>query len=604
MSTPIKGIILFLISCISFIAQSQPNIIIFLTDDQGWNGSSVQMLAGNNASKSDYYQTPNLELLAQRGMIFSQAYAPAPKCAPTRCSVLTGKSTARNHFTNTSSNVATGEKLIEPSSIVSIPSTDTTLAEWLKLLPNANYTTAHFGKWHLRTDGTAAHGFDVGDGNTSNNDGNNIQAINDDPKKIFSLTQSAIQFIEDAVAGEQPFYLQLSHYAVHTQIESLRSTLDLYNDQDQRPSGSIHQNASFGAMTEDLDTGLGQLMATLDNLNLWDNTYFFFLSDNGGASRMSPNTPLKAGKVFLDEGGIRIPWIVAGPGINGNSYQKEPVIGYDLFPTIAALITENTDNLPSSLDGQSIVPLLLGETPFQRKAPLFFHSPHYDMGPSKKPRSAIVKDSFKLLVNYETGEFNLYNLASDLGENNDLFTTLPNQAMSLWIALRDHLKEVDAQMPQLDPNAPDFNGVFPDVDEDGLEDAWEFRELLSTKFGPQDDPDQDGKNNQTEYENGTDPLVDETISSIIPDNFYTNQIRLFPNPTAKGIYLQFDTTNLPTVSTLIQLFDPSGRLVKEQSIDLRHQTQIYIPLHHFVPGTYSIHINARGIQVNKQLIIH
>ena len=559
----IKKLLLFCILFSSFISQifAQPNFVIIIADDQGWTGSSVQMDANLTNSKSDFYYTPEIEALAQAGMTFSQAYSPSPKCSPSRCSILTGRSTARNQFTNTDNQIAAGQILIEPNSNTSFNGTDTTLAEWIKSI-DMNYQTAHFGKWHLgsTTDSNPSNnGFDFNDGSTNNGDGNHGETVQTDPKKIFDLTTRSIDFIQDAVTDGNPFFLQLSHYAVHSDIEARQETIDLYNDPTQRPPGTIHTGVEYGAMTEDTDTGIGQLLNSLTTLGIDDNTYVIFMSDNGGQANVTDNSPLFRGKTFIYEGGIRVPFIIKGPNIMANSYNTEAVVAYDLFPTIAAL-TGSTNDLPANIDGQNFTPLFTNES-FERAEPLYFHSPHYDANPNKTPRSAVVDGNYKLMVNYETGNNDLFDLSVDIGESNDLSSTQPIIAYDLCIKLRDHLKAVDASMPTLDPSHSSFSGAEPDVDNDGLDDAWEFRELLSYTFGPNDYPDNDGKNNLTEFNEGTDPYVDETTSvlNLNPKDL----IQIFPNPASEIIHLQFDHLDILPSTVQIQIFDVNGKLVKQ-----------------------------------------
>ena len=500
-----------------------PNFVIIVLDDQGWTGSSVQMDTSISGSKSDYYMTPELESMAQAGMIFSQAYSPSPKCSPSRNSILTGRTTARNNFTSTDNNIATGKILIEGTTETVLDGADITYAEWLKAT-DLNYRTAHFGKWHLGSSAASSpsnNGFDFNDGNTNNSDGNQGGTVQTDPKKIFDLTNRSISFIQDAVTDGVPFLLQLSHYAVHNDVEARQETIDLYNDPSQRPLGTLHTNAAYGAMTEDTDDGIGQLLDEISNLGLDDNTYIVLVSDNGGQINLTDNTPLSYGKTFLFEGGIRVPFIIKGPNITSDSYNTEAVVEYDLFPTIAEL-TGSTLALPANIDGQSLVPLLTGGT-FDRVVPIYFHSPHYEMNPNKTPRSAVVDGQYKLIVTYETGDISLYDLSNDIGETNDISDSQPDIEENLRIQLRNYLKEVNASMPTLDPSHSNFLGTASDADADGLEDAWEFRELLSYTYGPNDDPDDDGFDNLTEFTNGTDPYVAETAPACDPANIFANE---------------------------------------------------------------------------------
>lgn len=524
---------LFLLSSFTIFAQEAPNIIFILADDMGWNGTSVQISPTETGSQSDYYQTPHLEALATSGMTFSQAYAPAAKCSPSRCSILTGQTTARNNFTETSSTVTTDERLLNPASQVVIDDADITIAEWLKST-GLGYRTAHFGKWHLRANGTADHGFDEGDGNTNNDDGAaaNGQTEQNDPKKIFELTDKAIDFMQRAVTDNQnadaPFYVQISHYAVHSPIEAQTATI---NGMATPPNTNLHDNPTFGAMTQDMDTGIGQILAEIENLKNISSRPFYvvFMSDNGASNGMSNNHPLMRGKSFIYEGGIRVPFIISGGNIPANTYSDQHVVGYDLFPTIADLVktaTNNTTALPADLDGMSIVPALQ-QTSINRTQPLFFHSPHYTDNAAKMPRSAAVSGQYKLVVEYETGNIFLFDLINDIGESTDVSASNPLITNTLCTQLRDHLKTVNTNLPSLNINHSDFNslgGTSTDVDNDGLEDAWELRELMTYVYGPNDDPDGDNVTNLEELNAGTDPHVNETVLAI--DNLTALQATL------------------------------------------------------------------------------
>lgn len=499
-----------------WLSAQSPNIILILADDMGWNGTSVQLSPNIPNSASDFYETPNIQQLANDGMTFSQGYAPAPKCSPTRCAILTGESPARNSFTETGNSISSGEILIEPNTNNSIESSDVTLAEWLKSI-GQNYRTGHFGKWHLGSNGPGDHGFDFSDGATANNDGNsaNGNTIQEDPKKIFDLTDRSILFMQDAVEDEVPFFLQLSHYAVHGGVETTQESFDFF---DAKPPGAIHDNVDFAGMTKDLDEGIGLLLQEIEDLDIANDTYVIFLSDNGSGG-LSDNTPLREGKAYIFEGGIRVPFIIKGPNIPANTTSSTPINGYDLFPTIAEW-TGSSTALPSTLDGESLVPLLNQNT-FTRSEALYFHLPHYSGNVNKQPRSAAVEGKYKLLVEYQTGIDYLYDLEADIGETNNLASTYPTILNDLKIKLRNHLKAVDANMPSLDPNHSSFSGAGTDVDNDGLDDEWELRELLSYTYTASDDPDNDGDDNLTEFINDTDPLTGGNIV-IIGDGGFEN----------------------------------------------------------------------------------
>ncbi len=572
----------------------QPNFVIIMLDDQGWTGSSVQMDADLSTSKSDYYVTANLETLASSGMVFSRGYAPAPKCAPSRNSILTGMSTARNSFTSTDNNIAEGKVLIEATTETIINNDLETYAEWLKNT-GLNYRTAHFGKWHLgNTDASdpAMNGFDSSDGNTNNSSGNTGTDINDDPKKIFDLTSRSIAFMQNAVDDGVPFSLQLSHYAVHTDVETRQSTLNRYNDPAQRPKGTLHDNAEYGAMTEDTDDGVGLLLQALTNLGIDDNTYVFYLSDNGGQMNLTDNAPLNFGKTFIFEGGIRVPFIVCGPGISAKTYSSEPVVAYDLFPTIAEL-TGSDNALPNNLDGQSIVPLLRGES-FERQKPLFFHSPHYDNNARKTPRSAVIAGDYKLIAEYETGSTLLFDLEEDISESNDLSVTKPDVRDGLRRLLRDHLKSVQANMPTLNPAYDSFTGSGEDIDSDGLPDSWELSEMLSHAYGPEDDPDNDGRSNLIEYQQQTDPLVDE--------NAVVNSAR-YPQDPSLNVYVS--NGKLVVSSDLLsgyklRLFDLNG---KEQMV-MELSSAESMDVSYLNTGLYLVQITSERQHAIRKLLIN
>ncbi len=517
----------------SVISMGQtPNIVFIFADDQGWNGTSQQMDSSRSNSQSDYYQTPNLNLLGQAGMTFSQAYAPAPKCSPSRNSILTGQTTARRQFTNTTSIVNTTKFLLEPSSTTNLVVSEMTFAEVIQQ-QNSNYWLAHYGKWHLGAGGPEMHGFDRSDGNTSNLSGQGT-ATQADPKLMFEITDSALTFIKDAQNAGRPFYVQLSHYAVHSPSELQPATLSTLSS-GIRPVGTVHKDTLFGGMTEDLDVAVGLLLDSLTAWGLDSTTYVVYMSDNGASAGFSRNTPLSRGKTFLTEGGIRVPLIIKGPNIPMNSYHTKPVIGYDLYPTFVDWMLGSTTSVPSVVEGASLKNLANASTQtLSRVNNLIFHAPHYDLSMAKRPESAIRNDSFKFVVDYELGEFALYNMITDIEENVDLKTTFPVIANAFCLELRDYLKSVGALMPSINPNYAGNGGPVGDYDNDGLEDAWEFRELLTHIYTATDDPDGDGFDNATEFLNGTDPYVYNLMNNVSsPSSEF--DVQLFPNPASRQL---------------------------------------------------------------------
>jgi arylsulfatase A len=591
-------IILFFFYIFKVSAQESPNFIIVVLDDQGWTGTSVQMDDLIPDSKSDFHITSALESLALKGMTFSQGYAPAPKCSPSRASILTGKTPARNNFTTTDNAIATGKILIEPTIVTALDGNEITYAEWFKTT-GLNYRTAHFGKWHQGTNtasSPSSNGFDFSDGSTSNNDGNQGGTIQTDPKKILELTNKSIQFIKDAVSDNVPFVLQLSHYSVHTDVEAKQATINLYNDATQRPLGIRHNNVEYAAMTEDSDNGINLLLTEITNLGLDNNTYIIFVSDNGGQMNLTDNSPLSFGKTFIKEGGIRVPFIIKGPNVLQNIKNPVAIVGYDLFPTMAEL-SGSSVSLPANLDGQSIVPLLLGNS-FTREKPIYFHSPHYDNNANKKPSSALVDGTNKLMVNYETGKIELFDLVIDIGETTDVSTSQAIYARELTIKLRDYLKEVNASMPTLDPTYSSFSGSDLDVDADGLDDSWEFRELLSYTFKANDDPDNDGKTNLEEYTDGTDPYVNEEALSLLDLHNLESQISIYPNPAIKSIKIKiksnFDISKISEIS----MYSIDSKLVYRSKIFVED-----INLNNLAKGIYLVKIITNNYQVIKKVVI-
>lgn len=422
-----------------------PNFIFILADDQGWNGTSVQMMNSEPLSKSDYHETPHLEELAAKGIKFSNAYASAPVCAPSRYSLQFGKTPARLALIRVGMN--TGH--INHDELISIPKA-------LKKV-NKNYVAAHFGKW-----GMGSHpktlGYMVSDGATKNKDGGFVNnkkqwkhSIKKDPKNIFSITQRATNFMEENVKGQTPFYLQISHYAVHTSLQSQEKS---YLKNKQKAKGDRHSNVGFAAMTEDLDEGLGQIMKKVKELGIENNTYVIYMSDNGAVPVIpaakkydrSYNYPLSRGKWDAMEGGLRVPLIITGPGITENTESSVPVSGSDILPTIIDLASENKIEL-NKIDGGSLKKIVLNKenNGVERSTEgLFFHVPYKNGIALKRPHSAVRKGDYKLLKFQDNGELLLFNLADEQKEQKNLAIANPNKAKELETLLMEYLKEVHA----------------------------------------------------------------------------------------------------------------------------------------------------------------
>ena len=353
-----------------------------------------------------------------------------------------GKSPARLHITSPGPvrrRTPTWYKIIPPKHKNYLPEQEITIAEILK---KKNYATAHFGKWHLSNGGPGKHGFDVSDGNTGNGGPGNYKDPN--PKDIFGVTKRANAFMDKCVKSNKPFYVQLSHFAVHNPHEALSKTIASCA---KRNTGKYQHNVKYAAMTQDLDTSIGQVLEQIKKLGIANNTYVILTSDNGAGMRGSRNEnhPLHGGKGSLLEGGIRVPLIIRGPGIKANSSLSENVIGYDLFPTICELAGVKT--MPGSIEGISLVPLFSGRKNSFETRQLIFHNPHYGIGPGQKPQSALIQGNYKIIKDLETGKFMLFDLDKDLGERHDLSGSQPVLTADMQKKLSSYLKKVNAQQP-------------------------------------------------------------------------------------------------------------------------------------------------------------
>jgi arylsulfatase A-like enzyme len=421
--------------------EPQPNIVFMLADDQGWSGLSVAMHPDVRESRGEIFHTPNLERLAASGMRFSNAYAPAPVCSPTRISLQTGKSPARLHWTKAAP-PESGHKLLEPQLIKRIADDEITVGE---LLGGAGYATAHYGKWHLAGGGPGRHGYDENDGDTGNEQA--YEFTDPNPVDIFGMAERTEAFMKKTAAAGRPFFIQLSWNALHASENALKATLAKYERLGNAGDG---RRASVAAITEDLDTGVGRVLEAIDRLGLAGTTYVVYLSDNGsgGGRRVG----LGGGKGSVWEGGIRVPLIVRGPGVAPNSWCHVPVVGYDMLPTFCEWAGVPATALPQDIEGGSIAPLLahagVGTVERPRKE-LVFHFPHYQTG--NTPHSAIRLGNLKLLKFYEDDSVKLFDLETDLGERNDLATQRPADAMRLRGRLETYLADVDAQRPTINP---------------------------------------------------------------------------------------------------------------------------------------------------------
>jgi len=437
----------------SLVAYGSPNIVLILTDDHGWSQLSDHMDPEFAASKSDYLEAPNMARMMNEGRRFTSGYSPAPLCTPTRRAILCGTTAARS-----------GSEFVSP---LWIPAEHLTIPKALKKA-NPDYRTAHFGKWGEKMISTPEEcGYDLSDGMTGNITGGMPKSLgiasgshtegpphfidNEDPKRTLSVTGKAIDFMKKQVRAEKPFYLQVSYYAQHLSVVSRQSLLKKYERKGIPDRGYTQ---AWAAMLEELDNGVGKLIDAIRELNIDENTYVFFTTDNGGRGTvpggdndsMAPNFPLSGAKHHLLEGGIRVPFFVVGPGIKAGSDCRTPVAGYDFLPTFHALAGGVSDQLSGEVDGVSIQALLSDSTEDDFNRPdkaLFFHRP-------RRSFSAIREGDYKLMLYWKSDGsidhhelFKVYPNPTELG--NDISDKQPVLAESLRDRLLAHLFLVNAE---------------------------------------------------------------------------------------------------------------------------------------------------------------
>jgi arylsulfatase A len=441
------------IAITAFASAAPPNILLILTDDHGWSQLSSRMDPKLAASMSKYLETPNMNRIMDEGMRFTSGYSPAPLCTPTRRSILCGTTAARS-----------GTEFRSPW----VPADHLTIPKALKRA-NPAYRCAHFGKWGEQMMSTPEQcGYDASDGLTGNltggmpaslgvkgghNDGPPHFIDNKDPKRTRSMTQSAIAFMRLQAKAGKPFYVQASYYAQHLSVVCTEAGLAKYQSKGIPDRGYPH---AWAAMLEELDRGVGRLLDTLDELGIADNTYVFFTADNGGrgtvpggaTKRQATNFPLTGAKHSLREGGIRVPFIVRGPGIAKKSVSRVPVAGYDFLPTFFDL-AGGQGSLGAEIDGTSFKRILAVPQTTSLKRPhdaLIFHRPG-------KRESAIRQGDHKLFVNWDikgkVTASELYRVdANPTEEGNGLKKQNPRKAADLQKLLLNYLESVNAEKPK------------------------------------------------------------------------------------------------------------------------------------------------------------
>ena len=422
MTQDILRIFIFLATMVHLkTAFPSPNFIVILVDDLGWSSLSTSMDKRSPDARSDYYKTPNIDALIDMGMRFSNGYAASPVCAPTRYSLQFGKTPARIGITR-----GLGPNNAEHDQI-GIP-------QLLKRI-DPRYRTAHLGKWHIDED-PSRYGYDLHDGITKNNPGGFTPGnqkrqwtgyAEKDPKRIESLTNRAIEFLRDSVTQERPFFLQLSHYAVHSDIVFSDTSFDATST---RLRGSLHSNAGYAAMLEDLDDSIGVFLQSFENLDLSSNTYIFFTSDNGGMPilpqktnlgmpyKSGLNSPLLRGKWDLTEGGIRVPFIVSWPDkIDSGIKFDQPVHHFDIFSTIAAA-AQTSIPTDRKIDGINLLPFIKSDISDDPHETLFWRSGNHQ---------AVMHEEWKYIISKEENSKWLFNTNLDPHEKNNLINNYPEE---------------------------------------------------------------------------------------------------------------------------------------------------------------------------------
>ncbi len=439
-------------------AAEKLNFVFVLIDDMGW--------ADVGCFGSDFYETPNIDRLAARGMRFTDGYAACPVCSPTRASIMSGKYPARLKLTNFIAGRRRGKNAsVLPADFkLQMDLKEVTIAERLK---SAGYATGFFGKWHLGAEPywPEHQGFDVNVGGCGAGMPRsffypawtrNIPIPDGSPGEYLPdrLSAEAVGFIEKNKG--RPFFLYLSHYAVHIPMHAKRPMIEKYRAKAAANPGTVQNNSIYAAMVESVDQSVGRVLGTLSRLGIAERTVVIFFSDNGGLSTPEgPNTPatnnapLRAGKGHLHEGGIREPMIVAWPGVvRPGSTCSVPVTSVDFYPTILEMAGVRGD--PNHrLDGVSLVPLLKQSGTLQRDA-IYWHYPHFS-NQGGMPGGAVRQGDFKLIRFYDTKHLELYNLADDPGEKRNLAGEMPEKAAQLDKLLGAWLAEVDATMCPVNP---------------------------------------------------------------------------------------------------------------------------------------------------------
>jgi arylsulfatase A-like enzyme len=459
---------------------SKPNIVLIFVDDWAWNGSPVRMNDDMINSAMPLIRMPNLQTLANNGMKFTNAYAGAPQCSPSRVALQTGQSSPRNGFTVFMND--RGSDYYDPNpnyalfpviacvSDMYIDADAVTIPEALNPL---GYACAHFGKWHMRGD-PGEEGYIAHDGATTNSEGN--QQIPGDPKLMYSLSERSVQFMQEQAGAGQPFYLQISHWAMHEGRECLDETRKKYQRMPEiqayyREVGETAETINDRqdpavriGMGDNLDDCIGSVIQAVKDLGIENNTYILLTIDNGYREPYYPLIqPLHGGKWWLWQGGLRVPMIVTGPGIPAGSVSETYVVNYDFLPTFVEWAGGDPDAL-EDIDGKSLAGILRGEKPEWdlENRNLYFHYPHYR---TSMPHSTMISAGrWKVMHFYEAPDIPmLFNLNNDRGEFRNVAPMYPIKHDMLYREMMSYLNQVGARIPK---DNPDYDpAVYQAADE-------------------------------------------------------------------------------------------------------------------------------------------
>lgn len=436
-------------------APTPPNIVFIICDDLGVNDLHCY-------DRADH-KTPHLDQLAREGTRFTSAYCAQPICSPSRAALLTGKAPARLHLTTYLPGRANSpaQKLLHPEIRRQVGLDEKSLARYFK---TAGYTTAAIGKWHVGGQGFGPldHGFDVAHAGTVNT----TPSVNEGSKGEFGLTHAAERFMEEN--REKPFFLYLAHNNPHIPYKATPDRI------------AAHKNAFepvYAAVIESLDKSVGLLLAKLDSLGLREKTIVIFTSDNGGLhmpegshARVTHNTPYRAGKGYLYEGGLRIPLLVRWPGrVAKDVVLDTPVINTDWIPTLLELAGQPQ---PPGIDAISFAAVLTGGSPTPQRS-FFWHFPHYN-NQGGRPGAAMREGAWKLVEYYDAPDApELYRLTDDISERNNLAARQPERVKAMRVALAEWRTATGAQSntPNPDFNAEQYKAIYNDFDSSRFEPA-------------------------------------------------------------------------------------------------------------------------------------